>query len=187
MLSLVIGGARSGKSRFALSLPSPTDNVAYIATARPEDDEMAARIAHHRRERPAHWVTVEAPLAIAEAVEQLAAGWRFILLDCLTLWLSNFSWEHRGLAEEDLHCAASQEWERAIAAAMSAHLVVVTNELGCGLVPDSAVARRFRDLHGWLNQDVARRADFVYHLVAGIAVPIKQPPSPVGGSKGDRR
>jgi adenosylcobinamide kinase / adenosylcobinamide-phosphate guanylyltransferase len=175
MVSLVIGGARSGKSRFALSLPADSERVAYIATARPEDAEMAARVARHLAERPARWLTVEEPLEIANAVERHAANCEFILLDCLTIWLSNFSWEHRQMAEESLQKAASQELERAIAAATGTHLVVVSNELGCGLVPESQLGRRFRDLHGWLNQDVARSADWVYHLVAGIAVPIKQP------------
>lgn len=175
MLTLVIGGARSGKSRFALSLPGPSDRVTYIATARVEDEEMAARISRHQAERPAHWITTEAQLAIASAVGRHAAQCDYLVLDCLTVWLSNFSWEHRELPAADLHTAASHELERAIAAAAGSRLVVVSNELGCGLVPESPVGRAFRDLHGWLNQDVARAADWVYHLVAGIAVPIKRP------------
>lgn len=175
MVSLVIGGARSGKSRFALSLPAASDRVAYIATARPSDEEMAARIARHQAQRPAHWVTIEEALDIAGAAERCASDCRFILLDCLTVWLSNFFWEHRQSAEPELHAAASRELQRLLAAAAGRHLVIVTNELGCGLVPESPVGRSFRDIHGWLNQDAARAADWVYHLVAGIAVPIKQP------------
>ena len=175
MLTLVIGGARSGKSRFAQSLPSGSQRVAYLATSRCEDSEMAERVARHRHDRPSHWVTVEEPLEIAKAVERLSADREFILLDCLTIWLSNLSWEHRESAAENLRQAASQEVARLIAGAANAHLVLVTNELGCGLVPESPVGRLFRDLHGWMNQDVARSADWVYHLVAGIAVPIKRP------------
>jgi adenosylcobinamide kinase/adenosylcobinamide-phosphate guanylyltransferase len=175
MLTLVIGGARSGKSRFAQSLLSGSQRVAYIATSRCEDAEMAERIERHRQDRPSHWVTVEEPLEIAQTVERLSADREFILLDCLTVWLSNLSWEHRDSAAEELHRAASQEVARLIPPAANTHLVLVTNELGCGLVPESPVGRLFRDVHGWMNQDVARAADWVYHLVAGIAVPIKRP------------
>ena len=175
MLSLVIGGARSGKSRFAESLGANSRRVAYVATARCEDAEMSARIACHRRRRPAHWLTIEAPLEIGVAVEQHAAACDLLLLDCLTLWLSNFCWEHRSLREEDLHAAALGEVARVIGAADSARVVVVTNEIGCGLVPESALGRFFRDLQGWVNQDIARAADWVYHVVAGIAVAIKKP------------
>lgn len=175
MLSLVIGGARSGKSRFAVSLAAASPRVAYIATARDDDTEMAARIARHREERPAHWKTIEEPLAIARAVEDGAATCDFILLDCLTIWLSNFSWQHRDLEEAALDTAARVELRRAMAASGPAHLVIVSNELGCGLVPESPVGRQFRDLHGWLNQEAAMSADWVYYLVAGIAMPIKQP------------
>jgi adenosylcobinamide kinase/adenosylcobinamide-phosphate guanylyltransferase len=136
---------------------------------------MAARIERHRHDRPAHWVTVEEPLEIAKAVERLSADREFILLDCLTVWLSNLSWEYRESATENLHQAAAKEVARLVAVAANSHLVLVTNELGCGLVPESPVGRLFRDLHGWMNQDVARSADWVYHLVAGIAVPIKRP------------
>lgn len=175
MLTLVIGGARSGKSRFAQSLATHAERVAYIATARCDDSEMSERVSRHRQERPANWVTIEAPLEIGNAVERHARNFEFILLDCLTLWLSNFSWEHREMAQANLHVAASQEVAFALRAAADSHLVIVTNELGCGLVPESEVGRHFRDLHGWVNQEVARSADWVYYLVAGIAVPIKKP------------
>src|SRR5215472_5188185 len=95
MVSLVIGGARSGKSRFAQSLGASARRVFYIATARPEDAEMEARIAEHRRQRPAHWCTIETPLTIADAVERHRGQCDFLLLDCLTVWLSNLCWEQR--------------------------------------------------------------------------------------------
>ena len=175
MLTLVIGGARSGKSRFAQSLAADCRRVVYIATARCEDAEMADRIAQHRHDRPAHWVTVEEPLEIASVAQRHAAAGDLVLLDCLTIWLSNLFWEHRALPAAGLQAIASGEIGRLVEAACRTHLVAVTNELGCGLVPESAVARLFRDAHGWMNQDVARAADSVYHLVAGIAVPIKRP------------
>lgn len=136
---------------------------------------MAARIARHRSERPAEWTVIEEPLAIGSAIEKHAAGYDLILLDCLTLWLSNFCWEHRESAEAEIHAGASQEIAKIAATAGDCHVVLVTNEVGCGLVPESPVGRLFRDLQGWVNQDAARIADWVYHVVAGIPVAIKQP------------
>ena len=136
---------------------------------------MAARIGRHRGERPPEWLTVEEPLEIGAAVERCAHDYEFILLDCLTVWLSNLSWEYRDCAEAELQPAVCHEVARLAAAARETHVVAVTNELGCGLVPESPLGRRFRDLHGWMNQDAARAAGWVYHLVAGIAVPIKRP------------
>src|SRR5215467_5747833 len=95
MLTLIIGGARSGKSRFAQSVCTHGSRVAYIATARPEDEEIQARVALHRKNRPADWLTIEEPLAIADVVKIHAARMDFILLDCLTFWLSNLCWEQR--------------------------------------------------------------------------------------------
>jgi adenosylcobinamide kinase/adenosylcobinamide-phosphate guanylyltransferase len=175
MLSLVIGGARSGKSRFAESLGANSKRVTYVATARCEDEEMAARIARHRARRPARWVVIEEPLEIGSAIERCAVGCDFLLLDCLTLWLSNFCWEHRDDTEADVHAAAIREVARVSAAAATYHVVLVTNEVGCGLVPESPLGRFFRDLQGWVNQDAARSADWVYHVVAGIPVAIKRP------------
>jgi adenosylcobinamide kinase/adenosylcobinamide-phosphate guanylyltransferase len=175
MLSLVIGGARSGKSRFAQSLCSGAQEVIYIATARPEDNEMAERIRRHREARPPHWVTVEEPLAIAAALELHARACDIVLVDCLTLWLSNFCWKHRGDPYDAIDNAAQAEVARLVRAAAASHAVMVTNEVGCGLVPEAPLGRFFRDLQGFVNQQVACSADWVYHLVAGIAVPIKQP------------
>jgi adenosylcobinamide kinase/adenosylcobinamide-phosphate guanylyltransferase len=94
MLTLILGGARSGKSRFAQSLCSTAQRVAYLATALPQDDEMRARIARHRLDRPSTWTIFEEPLKIAEVVDQQAVSFEIILIDCLTLWLSNWCWEH---------------------------------------------------------------------------------------------
>ncbi len=174
MLSLVIGGARSGKSRFAQSLGADSESAVFIATLRAEDAEMAARIEQHRRDRPAHWVTVEEPLQIADAVERYR-GCGFLLLDCLTLWLSNLCWEHREDGEATIEAAALAQLARVAEASTPAHVVLVTNEVGCGLVPETPVGRFFRDLQGRVNQEAARLASQVFQVVAGIPVVIKQP------------
>jgi len=173
MLTLVIGGARSGKSRFAQSQPGASQRVAYLATCRPEDDEMSERVARHRQDRSPHWTTFEEPIEIAHVIERAAADFDYVILDCLTLWLSNVFWA-RQVSPETLEATVSTEISRVARAAARTHLVTVTNELGCGLVPESEVGRRFRDVHGWMNQEVARVADRVFWVVAGIAVPVKE-------------
>ena len=175
MLTLVLGCARSGKSRFAQSLCAGARRVAYVATARADDDEMRRRIERHQQTRSPDWRTIEEALEIANAIESLSSDCDFILLDCLTLWLSNLCWEHRDSPGELVEATISKELSRLIAAATASHLIIVSNEVGGGLVPESAVGRRFRDLHGWMNQDVARAADCVYQLVAGIPIPVKRP------------
>lgn len=178
MLTLVIGGARSGKSRFAQSLCANGQRVVYVATARVDDEEMRARIARHRADRPGAWSTIEEPLAVADVVARQSADADFILLDCLTVWLSNFCWEWRDRYPKDLESAAAEELRRLAGAAPGAHLIVVTNEVGCGIVPEHPVARLFRDLQGLANQQMARAAEAVYHVVAGIPVKIKTPGGP---------
>jgi adenosylcobinamide kinase/adenosylcobinamide-phosphate guanylyltransferase len=173
MLTLVIGGARSGKSRFAQTLACQARRPAYIATARAEDTEMAVRIARHREARPAHWVTIEEPLAVAGAIAAAARERDFVLLDCLTVWLSNFCWEHREESDGEIEAGALAEVARVTEAAAASDVVLVTNEVGCGLVPESPVGRLFRDLQGWVNQEAARAAERVVQVVAGIPVEIK--------------
>jgi adenosylcobinamide kinase/adenosylcobinamide-phosphate guanylyltransferase len=173
MLTLVIGGARSGKSRFAQTLGCQARRPVYIATARAEDAEMAARIARHREVRPAQWLTFEEPLAIARAVAATAHERDFILLDCLTIWLSNFCWEHREESDGEIEAGALAEVARVAEAAKPSDVVLVTNEVGYGLVPESPVGRLFRDLQGWVNQEAARAADRVVQVVAGIPIEIK--------------
>ena len=175
MLSLVIGGARGGKSRFALSLGASARRPLYLATATAEDEEMVARIQRHRSERDARWTTLEESLEIGAAIERQTPEHDFILLDCLTLWLSNFAWTRRECSEQQIHSAAIAEIARVAAASAPSHVVLVTNEVGCGLVPESKVSRSFRDLQGWVNQEAARLADSVFLVTAGIAIPIKRP------------
>ncbi|MEX4009680.1 bifunctional adenosylcobinamide kinase/adenosylcobinamide-phosphate guanylyltransferase [Neoaquamicrobium sediminum] len=165
-LTFVLGGARSGKSRHAEELLSaePTPWT-YIATAQALDAEMAERIAHHRARRDSRWHTVDAPLDLVDALEALPGG-RPVLLDCLTLWLTNVM-----LAERDVE-AESQRLADALASPHG-RWVVVANEVGLGIVPDNALARRFRDAAGRLNQMVAARADSVVFMVAGLPMKVK--------------
>ena len=167
-LTLVLGGARSGKSRYAeglfASLPAPWF---YIATAEAGDAEMAARIAEHRTRRGNAWTTVEAPRDLVGALE--AHGKAPILVDCLTLWLTNLL-----LADADID-AESERLEAALARA-EAPVVLISNEVGSGIVPDNALARRFRDLQGILNQRVAAQAERVVLMVAGLPLILKGSP-----------
>jgi adenosylcobinamide kinase/adenosylcobinamide-phosphate guanylyltransferase len=167
-LTLVLGGARSGKSRYAESavMTSPPPWV-YIATAEPFDDEMTARIAEHRGRRGGQWRTVEAPLDLAGAIG--SAPETAVLADCLTLWLSNLMFNERDIDAE------TQRLEVALAA-RNAVTVLVSNEVGSGIVPDNAEARRFRDLQGRLNQRIAARANRVVLMVAGLPMVVKGQP-----------
>ncbi|MFZ0608786.1 MAG: bifunctional adenosylcobinamide kinase/adenosylcobinamide-phosphate guanylyltransferase [Xanthobacteraceae bacterium] len=165
-LTLVLGGARSGKSRYAESLiaalPPPWT---YIATAEAGDTEMAERIAAHRARRGPQWRTVEAPRNLAAP---LAARERSpALVDCLTLWLSNLM-----LANADIEAEAVR-LESAFDAA-AAPLVLVANEVGSGIVPETPLGRRFRDWQGMLNQRIAARADRVVLVVAGLPLVLKK-------------
>ena len=164
--TLVLGGARSGKSRYAESLitalPPPW---IYLATAEARDAEMAERIARHRAERGERWETIEVPHHLAQAVTT-APPTNPLLIDCLTLWLSN-----RVLAEADV-ASETRELESALDR-RAGPVVLVSNEVGSGIVPDNALARRFRDLQGQLNQSIAARADRVVLLVAGLPLIVK--------------
>jgi adenosylcobinamide kinase/adenosylcobinamide-phosphate guanylyltransferase len=166
LLTLVLGGARSGKSRHAETLvtamPPPW---IYVATAEPLDEEMAARIAEHRARRDDRWRTVEAPRDLADALAAAPAG-AAILVDCLTLWLSNLM-----LAQVDIE-SEIERFEGALSK-VDGSVVLVANEVGFGIVPDNALARRFRDAAGNLNQRLAARADRVALLVAGIPLQVK--------------
>jgi adenosyl cobinamide kinase/adenosyl cobinamide phosphate guanylyltransferase len=164
-LTLVLGGARSGKSRCAenliATLPPPW---LYVATAEAGDEEMTARISAHRARRGPDWRTIEAPRHLVAALEK--AGTTPVLVDCLTLWLSNLV-----LADIDIE-AETAHLEKALAAA-AAPVVLVANEVGSGIVPDHPLGRKFRDLQGVLNQRIAARADHVVLMVAGLPLALK--------------
>jgi adenosylcobinamide kinase / adenosylcobinamide-phosphate guanylyltransferase len=168
LLTLVLGGARSGKSRYAESLikalPRPWF---YVATAEAKDEEMTARIAEHMARRGAGWQTIEAPHDLAGALGKVPARTP-VLIDCLTLWLSE-----RMLAEADMD-REIDALEAALTRRTGA-IVAVSNEVGLSIVPDNALARRFRDLQGILNQRLAAQAARVVMMVAGIPIAVKSP------------
>ncbi|QQN73351.1 bifunctional adenosylcobinamide kinase/adenosylcobinamide-phosphate guanylyltransferase [Croceicoccus sp. YJ47] len=164
---LVLGGARSGKSRHAqLWTEGTPGRLAYIATAQAFDAEMTDRIARHREDRGERWHTVEAPFDLSGAIGQAAVHHDAILVDCLTLWLSNCM-----LAERDID-AGTRALEQAIAAC-DVPIALVANEVGLSIVPDNALARRFRDEAGRLNQRIAAIADHVVFVAAGLPLPLK--------------
>jgi adenosylcobinamide kinase/adenosylcobinamide-phosphate guanylyltransferase len=170
--ALVLGGARSGKSRFAESLVLGTELPAiYIATAENRDDEMGERIAHHRTRRGALWSTVEAPLQLVEAITDAARSERVVLVDCLTLWLSNLMEAERDPEHE------SRRLVEAIAST-TGPIVFVSNEVGSGIVPMNALARRFADAQGRLNQSIAGAVGSVFLVAAGLPIRLKPNPNP---------
>lgn len=165
-LTLVVGGARSGKSAFAERLITASARPRrYIATAEAWDDEMRDRIARHLRDRGADWTTVEAPLALAAALADARPG-EAVLVDCATLWLTNHL-----LADSDLAAETTRLLDAL--AASPAPVVIVTNETGWGIVPENALARRFRDEQGRLNQRLAAGADLVVTVIAGLPMVLK--------------
>jgi len=167
-VTLVLGGARSGKSRHAERLVEAARTAAstYIATAEAGDAEMAARIADHRARRGRLWHTVEAPLDLAAAVAAHAAPDRPVLVDCLTLWLSNLLLAGRVAEHEaEILCGALRR--------AGGPVVLVANEVGLGLVPETPLGRRFRDEAGRLNQRVAALADRVVFVAAGLPLMLK--------------
>jgi adenosylcobinamide kinase / adenosylcobinamide-phosphate guanylyltransferase len=169
---LALGGARSGKSRYALALAEATAHERlYLATGSAGDEEMAARIANHKAERGAGWSTLEEPLALCAALEANARAERVILVDCLTFWLANAMFA--GLdprAETKRLCAAI--------ATLAGPVVFVSNEVGAGLVPESRLGREFRDWQGRLNQDVAEVCDAVVFVAAGLPTLLKPSSQP---------
>lgn len=183
---LVLGGARSGKSSFAERLCTTSGKrVAFIATATASDDDMRLRIAHHRASRPPTWPTIEEPLDLAGAIQQAAQLADVLLLDCVTLWLSNWLWRNGEInPDEDpllsvrLNEEALGEVERLLTTVdtLSADktLLIVSNEVGLGIVPLYALSRTYRDLLGRVNQRLAQRANRVYLMIAGLAVDIKK-------------
>jgi adenosylcobinamide kinase / adenosylcobinamide-phosphate guanylyltransferase len=168
MLTLILGGARSGKSRHAQFLAEAGDlPVTLIATARAGDAEMAARIARHRAERPAAWSTIEEPLRLAAALRQAAGTERCVLIDCLTLWLLNL------LEAGEATFAAERAALLDCLPRLAGEIVIVTNEVGLGIVPLGELSRRFVDEAGWLNQDIARLANRVTFIAAGLPLIMK--------------
>jgi adenosylcobinamide kinase/adenosylcobinamide-phosphate guanylyltransferase len=169
--TFVIGGCRSGKSQHALDLTEAmsAEEKIFIATCVPQDEEMQQRVTHHQQQRGREWKTVEAPVKLSQAIGEHAQENAVVLVDCLTLWMNNLL-----MKNEDIHRAEGQitELTHAIKAA-DGPVVLVSNEVGTGIVPENKLARAYRDLIGTLNQAVAKSADTVVWVVAGIAVTIK--------------
>jgi adenosylcobinamide kinase/adenosylcobinamide-phosphate guanylyltransferase len=175
MLTLVLGGARSGKSRYAQSLCDAAAPVVYVATARTDDgdDEMRARVARHRADRPAAWRTVEEPLDLERAVEEAEPREATVLVDCITIWVANLAWEYREASPDETERLVLERVAGLARAARTRRVVAVSNEVGWGLVPDNPVGRAFRDLQGLANQLLAREAESVVLMVAGLPLPLK--------------
>lgn len=185
---LVLGGVRSGKSRFGQDLARELggNDVLFVATAESRDDEMAMRIMKHRQDRPANWLTLEQPLGVGDGIASTMSGRRVILLDCLTLLISNILLKHH-----DDFAAAEAGVQAEIASLIEtvqrqdATLVIVSGEVGMGVVPESSLGRQFRDLLGWANQSLARRARATYLMVAGLPVNVTRIASTVKEAAAD--
>jgi adenosylcobinamide kinase/adenosylcobinamide-phosphate guanylyltransferase len=176
MLELILGGARSGKSSLAVARARASGRpVAFIVTATASDDEMRKRIAKHRSERPAAWTTLEAPVELAAALRELGQRDVFIVVDCLTLWIANVLFRAAGESFE----LDEPGWARRRAGLIEAlsqyrgDAVLVSNEVGLGIVPESMPARRFRDEQGRLNQELAVLCDRVTFVAAGLPLSLK--------------
>lgn len=174
MNTLILGGARSGKSRLAETLAQQSgQRVIYLATATRGDGEMGARIQHHQTRRPAHWLTVEEPIALAAGLQQHAAADTCLLADCLTLWLSNLL-----CAEDETLFARERAALIELLPTLPGDVLLVSNETGLGVVPLGALTRRFVDEAGLLHQELARQCGRVVFTVAGLPMLLKGPALP---------
>ncbi|MGD0724538.1 MAG: bifunctional adenosylcobinamide kinase/adenosylcobinamide-phosphate guanylyltransferase [Spirochaetia bacterium] len=204
MLILVTGGSRSGKSGFALELARRFEGPRiFLATAQPFDEEMARRIAAHQRDRPAGWELREEPVRVPEALAGALQSARTVIVDCVTVWIANLllgddsfdegsAATHAGELVSQVRAAEPAEYgvlaERVLpyggakSAEYGGAVIVVTNEVGSGIVPDNAISRRFRDCAGRANQVIAREADELYFMVAGI--PMRMKPRGKAGTNG---
>lgn len=180
-MKLVTGGARSGKSRHAEQLASNFARVMYIATSKIFDSEMEQRIQHHRDSRPAHWRTVEQYRDLNSVINEHNSAQEAVLLECINTLITNVMYDAAGATPEDdwdfetMEQVVNQQIDILLAAceASPAEVILVTNEVGMGIVPENRLARHFRDIAGRVNQRLAQRADEVWLVVSGIGVKIK--------------
>jgi adenosylcobinamide kinase / adenosylcobinamide-phosphate guanylyltransferase len=168
---LIVGGARSGKSRFAVERLPADARIVFVATAQARDEEMAKRIARHRAERPTGWSTLEAPFDLVSRLRGLDGAPDGILVDCLTLWVSNLLL--RG--DRDDTILGEAEALAGVIGRRRSRFILVSNEVGEGVHPETALGRRFRDLLGSVNQRIAAVCDSVVLMVAGIPLTVKAP------------
>jgi adenosylcobinamide kinase/adenosylcobinamide-phosphate guanylyltransferase len=169
MKQLILGGARSGKSRLAEKLAADSAlDVTYIATSEPLDGEMNQRVQLHRERRPAHWGLVEEPLGLADVLQRYARAERCLLVDCLTLWLTNLL-----MLEDDARLAAERDALLRCVDELPGQIIFVSNETGLGVVPMGELTRRYVDEAGWLHQALAERCERVVLTVAGLPLILK--------------
>lgn len=169
MAELILGGARSGKSRLAERQAADSGlAVVYIATSQPLDGEMSARVAHHRARRPYHWGLVEEPVELARVLREHASAGTCLLVDCLTLWLTNLL-----MLEDEARLAAERDALLACIAELPGRVLLVSNETGLGVVPLGELTRRYVDEAGWLHQALAERCTRVTFTVAGLPMLLK--------------
>lgn len=169
MHELILGGARSGKSRLAEQLAADSGlPVTYIATSQALDGEMSERIREHRQRRPAHWALIEEPLSLAAVLRREAAAERCLLVDCLTLWLTNLL-----LCDDPQRLEAEREALLACIDCLPGRLILVSNETGLGVVPMGELSRRYVDQAGWLHQALAQRCERVLFCIAGLPLAVK--------------
>ncbi len=169
MRHLVLGGVRSGKSAYAEQLVADTEQeVCYLATSQVWDEEMAARVRIHQERRPSHWQLIEEPIALAARLNALSAGQQSVLVECLTLWLTNLI-----CLEDEARFAAEKAALLEAVANFEGELVLVSSEVGLGIMPMNAMARRFADEAGLLNQQLAKLTERVTLVAAGLPMPLK--------------
>ena len=166
---LIGGGARSGKSLFALEYAARFERRGFVATAQALDEEMAERIRRHQAERGPQWTTIEEPLDLAAAIEREQHKFGVLVVDCLTLWLSNVMSEP---GRDPLHEIG--RLRECLAVPRDTHVALITNEVGCGIVPENELARRYRDLAGEMNQVIASVSSEVYWMVFGTPLTVKK-------------
>ena len=184
-LILILGGARSGKSALAELLASQQERVLFVATAEALDSEMERRIAAHRSQRPSEWKTLEEPLDPAFAIQAVVDGYEICLLDCLTLWVSNLLLKMEDNPNMEREILGEVKRLLEVYEESSATWIVVSNEVGLGVVPPTPLGRLYRDALGRVNQAIAARADRVYLTVAGLALDVKSLGIPIGGGSLD--
>jgi len=166
-LIFILGGARSGKSSFALSLAGDRDKVTFVATALPLDEEMRLRIENHKKERPSHWKTIEEPIDLLSVIKRFTDT-GVIILDCLTIWVSNLLERYKD--EEILEMAEDiASYSRSI----RSEVIAISNEVGLGIVPEYPLGRRYRDLLGRVNQIFAKHSNKTFFMIAGIPLEVK--------------
>jgi adenosylcobinamide kinase / adenosylcobinamide-phosphate guanylyltransferase len=182
-LTLVLGGVRSGKSRFAeeLALKLGGDEALFVATAENRDGEMDHRIRKHKESRPDSWVTLEQPLDVGQAILLREESSRVILIDCLTILVSNVLCQDPELmlspkSIDQIHHQLMNEIDQIIEVARvrRSHVIIVSGEVGLGIVPEHPLGRAFRDLLGWANQSLAKHANATYMMISGFAVPLHE-------------